>query len=330
MKKLIVSITMFIVVMYANAQQPAPVPVQNYAQSPRAYTHRHSAWTEMNISGSIDSAKRWQYQIDYQYRRMADASWTGGNTSNIFKNPYQQVVRPWIHYWIVPKRVRLSLSPLGYWITSSAPAESQLSKVDGGVDVHDRTVQPEFRICPQLTINNQFGRLTLSTRYRYEFRFIGNREKATSTFWGDLGEGYTFYPNSIGANTTSSHQGRFRWQVRAQLLLNSAKMEKNTLYLNVWNELFISMGKSTDISKALNQDRLVVLAGWKLPTKFPIRLEAGVTYQAAYNYNLNSPANNTNITYSGRNVELNTAYTVYLIFDEFHTLFKFKKDEKQL
>jgi hypothetical protein len=321
MKKLIVTITLLIAVMYANAQQPAPVPVQNYAQDPRAYTHRHSAWSEMNFTGSIDSAQRWQYQIDYQYRRMADASWTGGNTSNIFKNPYQQVVRPWIHYWVIPKKVRLSLSPIGYWMTNSAPLESQLNKVDG-VNVNDRTVQPEFRICPQITINSQLGRLLFSTRYRYEFRFIGNREKATGDFWGDLGEGYTFYPNSIGANTASSHQGRFRWQVRAQLLLNSSKMQKNTVYLNVWNELFISMGKSTDISKALNQDRLVAMVGWKLPTNFPIRLEAGVTYQAAYNYNLTSPTNNPTSTYSNRNVELNTAYTVYVIFDEFHTLFK--------
>jgi hypothetical protein len=326
MKKLIVTIAIAIAgIVCAYAQTPAPV--QDFAAHPRAYTHRHSAWTEMNFTGSIDSAQRWQYQIDYQYRRMSDASWTGGNTADIFKNPYQQVVRPWIHYWVIPKRVRLSLSPLGYWITYTGPDEGQVNKV-GGKNV-GTTVQPEFRICPQVTINNQLGRLLFSTRYRYEFRFIGNRQQQMGSFWDDLGDGYNFYPNSIGSGNGSSHQGRFRWQVRAQLLLNSSKMQRNSVYLNVWNELFIAMGKSVDITKALNQNRLVAMVGWKLPTNYPIRLEAGVTYQTVFNYNLGVPVGNPSVTYTGngqnRNVELNTAYTLYIIFDEFHTMFSKKK-----
>jgi len=328
MKKLIVTVALSIVgifVAYAQTTPPStPTPVQDFSAHPRAYTHRHSAWSEFNFNGSIDSAQRWQYQVDYQYRRMSDASWTGGNTSNIFKNSYQQVLRPWIHYWVIPKKVRLSLSPIGYWITYSGPLEGQLNKIDGGQNVGTTTVQPEFRICPQITINSQLGRLLFVNRYRYEFRFNGNREQQNASFGDDLGSGYTFYPNVLGANTASNHQGRFRWQLRAQLLLNSAKMQKNTVYLNVWNELFIAMGKDVDITKALNQDRLVAMVGWKLPTVYPIRLEAGVTYQTVFNNNLGVPANNPTVTYSNRNVELNTAYTVYVIFDEFHTLFKGK------
>ncbi|HSY62610.1 MAG TPA: DUF2490 domain-containing protein [Cytophaga sp.] len=324
MKKLIVTVALSIVGMLcAYAQAPVPTPVQNFAAHPRAYTHRHSAWSEINFTGSIDSAQRWQYQIDYQYRRMSDASWSGGNTADIFKNPYQQVLRPWIHYWVIPKRVRLSLSPLGYWITYSGPDEGQLYKVNG--QNQGTTVQPEFRICPQVTVNNQIGRLLFSNRYRYEFRFVGNRQQQSGGFFDDLGDGYSFYPNNIGSGSGSSHQGRFRWQIRAQLLLNSKKMQKNSIYLNVWNELFLAMGKSVDFSKMLNQDRLVGLVGWKLPTAYPIRLEAGVTFQTVYQYNLGVPANNPNITYGNRNVELNTAYTVYIIFDEFHTMFSKKK-----
>src|ERR1700761_8355798 len=101
-----------------NAQTSTPVPAQNLAQDPRVNTQRKSFWFETNIGGSITANKRWQYQIDYQYRRMADASYVvGGNHSNIFKDPYQQVFRPWIHYWAIPGQVRLSLSPLGYWST---------------------------------------------------------------------------------------------------------------------------------------------------------------------------------------------------------------------
>lgn len=327
MKKIIVTVALSIVGMLCAYAQTTPS--QNYADHPRVYTQRKSFWTEYNLSGSIDSLQRWQYQIDYQYRRMADASYIeGGNQGNIFKNPYQQVLRPWIHYWVIPKKLRFSLSPLGYWITWTPPQEGSVYKVDG--TDQGQAVFPEFRICPQITVNNQLGRLQFINRYRYEFRLIGNRSQST-TFFEDLGAGYSFYPNPIGSPTSSSsHQGRFRWQIRAQLLLNSPKMQKNTVYINAWNELFIGMGKHVDFNKMLNQNRTVALFGWKLPTQYPIRIEAGITYQVNFLYNIDQVPTQPTVSYGKRNVEANTAYTVYVIFDEFHTLFKGKgKKAKQ-
>ena len=103
------------------------VPVQNFGSEPRAYTQRKSFWTEFNISGTISKDKRWQYQMDYQYRSMSDASYIqGGQTGNIFKEPYQQVLRPWIHYWLIPGALRFSLSPIGYWVTWTPGVETAL------------------------------------------------------------------------------------------------------------------------------------------------------------------------------------------------------------
>ncbi|MBC7451204.1 MAG: DUF2490 domain-containing protein [Cytophagales bacterium] len=305
------------------AQTTPPAPSQSFPDHPRAYTHRKSFWTEYNINGSIDSAQRWQYQIDYQYRRMADASYIeGGSHGDIFKNPYQQVLRPWIHYWVIPKKIRFSLSPIGYWITWTPPQEGSVYPING--QNQGQTVFPEFRICPQITINNQLGRLQFINRYRYEFRLIGDRTQPT-TFWQDLGDGYNFYPNPIGSGNGSSHQGRFRWQLRAQLLLTSAKMQKNTIYLNMWNELFLGIGSHVAVNKMLNQNRTVALVGWKLPTAYPIRVEAGVTLQTNFLYNIGQVPTQPGITYNKQNVELNTAYTIYVIFDEFHTLYKNRK-----
>ena len=335
MKKLIVFIALSMTCfLSANAQ----APVQNFTNHPRAYTTRYSMWEETNVQGSIDSAQRWQYQLDLQWRRMADASWTqgmaGSNTSNIMKNPYQYVVRPWIHYWVVPKRVRFSLSPLGYWLTYTSPIEgSANSTKEGGKNV--QTVQPEFRICPQITINNQIGRLLIVNRYRYEFQFKGNRMPSTTDFWGDLGEGYSFYPNSIGQGFGSTHGGRLRWQVRAQYMFNSDKMQANTVYLNMWNELFLSMGRHTDLTKTVNQNRLVAMLGWKLPTAYPIRVEAGITFQTAFVYADKTNGTNGSYVYNqsgytgSRQVENNLAYTVYVIFDEFHTMFKKKRPQDE-
>jgi len=314
---------LLVVIVKLGYSQTTPTPVQNFTAHPRAYGHRYSMWNEENFSGSISKDKRWQYQIDYQYRRMSDADYiVGGKTSNIFKNPYQQVIRPWLHYWIKPGVVRFSLSPLGYWITWTPPDEGSVYKTKDGNNV-GKTVNPEFRICPQITTVTNIGRLQIQNRYRYEFRFIGQRVASTGS-WDDFGLGYNFAPGGAGG---SNHQGRLRLQFRAQLPINKPKIEKNTIYLNAWDELFISVGRHADYQKMLNQNRVVGLIGWKLPTEYPIKIEAGVTYQTVYLYNINAVPTQPNLTYSGRNAEINMAYTVYVIFDEFHSFIKKKKVE---
>ncbi|MFL5729873.1 MAG: DUF2490 domain-containing protein [Cytophagaceae bacterium] len=302
----------------------APTPVQGFADHPRAYTHRYSQWFEANLNGTISKDKRWQYQMDVQYRRMSDASFIeGGQHGNIFKDPYQQVYRPWIHFWIKPGAIRFSLSPIGYWATWTPPAEGALYPTS---DPNSRkSFFPEIRTCPQITLNQTIGRFQFVNRYRYEFRWIGQRH-ASSNGIQDFGYGYDFAPNgSYGSN----HQGRFRWQVRMQVLLNKPKMEKNTIYINSWNELFLGIGRHVGFQKMLNQNRSVAMIGWRLPTEVPIKIEAGVTYQMNFLYNMNQPPTDPSVTYQKQNAELNTAYTVYLIFDEFHELFKSKKKDKE-
>jgi hypothetical protein len=329
MKKLLLSLALFLAFIGSSSAQAPATPVQNFNDHPRAYAHRYSQWFEANIAGSISKDKKWQYQLDVQYRRMSDASYiVDGQHSNIFKDPYQQVYRPWIHYWIKPGAIRFSLSPIGYWITWTPPAEGAIyTSSQGNVG---KTVFPEIRTCPQITMVQNVGRFMFSNRYRYEFRWIGQRH-ASSNGIQDFGFGYDFAPNgSYGSN----HQGRFRWQTRMQVPLNSKTMEKNTIYINAWNELFLSVGRHVGFQKMLNQNRTVALIGWRLPTEFPIKIEAGVTYQANFLYNMSTPPTNSSVTYAdskgmSRNVELNTAYTVYLIFDEFHTMFKGKKKGKE-
>jgi hypothetical protein len=316
--------TLLICNLYSAAQTPAPA--QNFADNPRANTQRKSFWFETNIGGSITANKRWQYQIDYQYRRMADASYIkGGDHGNIFKDPYQQVIRPWIHFWAIPGQVRLSLSPIGYWSTRTPPAEGSIYPSPTGNT--GSTVFPEFRICPQITLNNQYGRFQVINRMRYEFRFIGNRHATSNNFFEDLDFGYSFYPNSQGQGYGSSHQGRLRWQMRIQVPLNNKKVVPGTVYINTWNELFIGLGKHVNYNKMFNQNRLVAMLGFMLPGKFPIKVESGITYQAVALYNIGAVPTQPDLTYQKQNVEYNLAYTTYLIFDEFHHIFKKKKQE---
>ena len=358
MKKILLTQLFVLTLLFAaKAQVPSSsLGPQNQANHPRAYDTRQSFWTEINVQGSITKDRRWQYQMDLQYRRMSDANnIPGGNYSNIFKNPYQQVYRPWIHYWVVPGSIRLSLSPIGYWATWTAPDEgatfknATANKAQTGVG----TFQNEFRTCPQVTFVNNTGRFTFFTRLRYEFRWQAARTADKSNDAADI---FDFNKSAWDFNTNTStpysagaagygagHKGRIRLQGRMQVLLTTKTMQKNTIYFNGWDELFIGVGRHVGYNQNLDQNRTVAMLGYKLPTEFPIRIEAGVTYQMVFNsgaaaqYTVTGPGTAGYTGTSGgapiatnatKNNELNTAYTVYVIFDEFHTLFKRKTLEQ--
>lgn len=324
----------FLVLLFAVipsfSQAPTPTPVQNFGTDPRAYVGRKSFWTEFNFSGSISKDSRWQYQMDYQYRRASDASFVkGGSQWNIFKEAQQQVFRPWIHYWAVPGTLRLSLSPIGYWITWTPTEETAVyPNRDGKTTGQD--VFPEFRICPQVTTVHNIGRVQFIQRYRYEFRFLGERRAANNNL-SDFNKGYSFAPTDIGDQSSSwygnNHAGRLRIQTRFQMPLNHAKMMNNTLYVNTWNELFIGTGKHVKNDKLLNQNRFVAMLGYRFNGDVPIKIEAGITLQTLFQYNIsNNVPTQPDVTYQKANVENNTAFTIYVIFDEFHKLFKGKKE----
>jgi len=338
MKKILLT-QLFVLTLFLGAKAQN-LTNQNLTNHPRAYDHRYSQWNEINVMGSLTADKRWQYQLDIQYRRMSDASnIPGANTSNIFKNPYQQVYRPWVHYWIVPGSIRLSLSPIGYWATWTAPDEgASFSTVQNNKGVAGvTTFQNEFRTCPQVTQVTQVGRFTFSNRIRYEFRWKAARVAAQNNDAADIfnfnSQSWDFNANTSTASSPgafgfgATHAGRIRWQARMQVLLTSKTMQKNTLYINTWNELFIGVGRHVAYNGNLDQNRTVAMLGYKLPTEFPIRVEAGVTYQMVFN---GGSAGKYLVGSTGlkQNAELNTAYTVYVIFDEFHSMFKKKKQEE--
>ena len=169
---------LFLVISPGLLKAQTPTNVQNFGVEPRAYVHRQSFWTEFNLAGTISKSGRWQYQMDYQYRRASDASFIQGGSSNPFKEIQQQVFRPWIHYWAVPKALRFSLSPIGFWITWTPGEETAAVFPNKEGDISKQSVFPEFRICPQVTSYQNFGRVQFINRLRYEFRYIGERRAA--------------------------------------------------------------------------------------------------------------------------------------------------------
>ena len=155
---------------------------QYLASHPRIYTKRHCFWFEGNLNADLSKNKRFQFQLDYQYRRTSDPSYIAGGSPNIFKDRFQTVYRPWIHYWILPGTVRFSLSPLGYWISWVSEKEAQIyAPTKGNPTTQGPVVFPEFRICPQIMTVQKFGRVEYFNRFRYEFRFVGQRTLADNS-----------------------------------------------------------------------------------------------------------------------------------------------------
>ncbi|MBI1770509.1 MAG: DUF2490 domain-containing protein [Bacteroidetes bacterium] len=304
-------------------------PVQNFGTEPRAFVHRQSFWTEFNFGGTISKNQRWQYQMDYQYRRGSDVSFIQGGSSSPFKEIQQQVFRPWVHYWAVPKVVRFSLSPVGFWVTWNPKEETSIYYNKDQV-LTGQSVFPEFRICPQVTLFQNIGRVQFVNRFRYEFRFLGQRRAADNSL-SDFGKGFDFAPTDIADQSSNfygnNHIGRIRWQTRLQIPLGKGKtkVENNTWYINTWNELFLATGPRVGNNKLLNQNRFVAMVGYKLKSAVPIKIEAGITYQTLFQYNIGTLPNDPSITYAKNNVENNVAYSIYVIFDEFHQFFKKKK-----
>jgi hypothetical protein len=225
----------------------------------------------------------------------------------------------------------LSLSPLGFWSTWTPEAESALYPTKEG-DVKGQTTFPEFRITPQVTSVHNIGRVQFIQRFRYEFRFIGERSKADGNL-SDLSKGFNFEPTNIEDQTAAkgyygqNHFSRLRWQTRLQIPLNNKTVTDKTWYINTWDELFLSFGHHVKNNKVLNQNRFVALLGYRFNGSKPIKIEGGITYQSIMQYNLDIPQTNQNVSYQNSNIENNTAFTIYVIFDEFHKLFQKKTEE---
>lgn len=291
MTKRITKISIYFILMFL------PFIGETQTTNPRDYVNNKMFWTETIINGKIKN--KWRYQLDYQYRRQAySEDFADKNHMNPFQNNFQQVIRPWIHYQASPN-VRLSLSPLGWWGTWN-PSTSATGA---------HTYQPEFRICPQVTLIQKIGRIEFSQRYRMEYRIIGTKVSySDGDKAGAFTDGYTF--------PDANRKLRFRYFVRAIIPLTHKEMSANTLYTNIFNEVFISGGKNVGNSNLLDQNRTFAGLGYRF--KKPVRIELGCLLQEAFRFN-NAKKNN---------VEQNGILQVFLIFDSLKELFKKSETQK--
>lgn len=259
----------------------------------REYVRNKMFWSEIVLTGKIKG--KFSYQLDYQYRRSADAdNVNGGDHDNLFKNAFQQVLRPWLHYQAMDV-LRLSVSPIGFWGTWGETANSLY-------------VVPENRITLQATLNQKLNRVTITHRYRYEFRFIGNRMDAADT-WN------IYHNQEFGGSDVE--KGRMRYFLRALVPINHKVISPKTFYVDAYNEIFLNVGKQVASTNLFDQNRLFVGLGYRFG--HDIRVEAGYLSQTVFRFN-NALKNN---------VDQNDVLQVLVFFDDFNGLFRRKKKEPE-
>ncbi|MES2732210.1 MAG: DUF2490 domain-containing protein [Bacteroidota bacterium] len=268
-----------------------------FGQAPRTLNVNNVFWSEVNLSGKIKG--KFGYQLDYQFRTQGESDKVRDQVMskekgmvegahgkyNIVAFPGQQVIRPWISYKLNDK-IKVSISPFGWWRTWTPTSDSSLN------------FQPEFRSTLQLALTQPLGRVTITQRYRYEFRFLG-KELPTN---GSAGDDYY-----SGMTDPGSRRGRFRYMVRAIIPLNHQKMEPKTYYIHTYNEILISIGHNVKPERILDQNRAFLGLGYKFSPA--LRVELGYLNQYIP---------------KGATSDMNNAVQLLFVVDDVNSFFKRK------
>lgn len=226
------------------------------AQSSRPNSTNNLLWTEASVEGKI--VRRFYYDVDFQYRRQADASNApGGSHYNLLKYPSEMVLRPFLTCK-VDSALSIALSPLG-WYGKWAPVQTQ-----------GLLFTPELRLVPQITYKHPLGPLHLEHRGRYEFRWGGEPHLVPNG--NDLDEGYQF--------ADANEKGRIRYRLKAARPLGKSRNQASKLAVSAYNELFISVGEQVARADRWDQNRTFLGLEYTLPGD--ITLEAGYLQQLVF------------------------------------------------
>lgn len=125
------------------------------------------------------------------------------------------------------------------------------------VDTYEYGVQPfdfrfiEHRVFQQFGSSQQFGRFYTNNRFRLEQRWLENKA---------LNDGGEFIRDQ---NDPFIFRNRVRYRFMVNIPLTRSKMENNTLFLSVANEIFVNSGREIKLN-ALDQNRLYAALGWRI------------------------------------------------------------------
>lgn len=197
---------------------PVFIATTAFAQNDRVNDHNNTNWVQFFVTKKLGSKTDWL--MEYQWRR------TDG-----FRNWQQGLFRTAIQYKLSPA---VSIAA-GY-------AEAETFSY-GDYPIAANGTFPEHRLFEQAVIKQPIGKLSLTSRFRIEQRWLGRRKPGTEREM----DGYTFLH-------------RFRYQAKLQVPLWKGKNNRQ-LYAAAADEIFIGAGKNLGVN-IFDQNRVFLITGF--------------------------------------------------------------------
>ena len=267
----------------------SPALAQVPPSTDRVYYTTLMSWFESDIL--LKLGRGFATQLDLQVRTAADQEGQlDRNTANIFENPFQFQVRPWLLYDVGATGLRFGISPMSYAATWNYYQGS-------------RTVVADARTTLQAQLSSRAGRVYLTNRLRYEFRWIGNRVPV---------DGGWSIPSEANDNlfSAANARGRIRYMLRAWIPLGRSDLAPGTWYISTFDEVFIAVGSNVPSTNILDQNRFYIGIGRQQKSR--IRWEVGYMNQVQSRYNRPPDYNN---------VDVNHILATWLFFDDLAKVF---------
>lgn len=211
-------------------------------------------------SGNHRLTDSWGIHTEYQWRR-----------NDFFQNWQQSLMRIGVDYY----GKNGAQYTLGYgWIETFPYGDQPIAKAYN-----------EHRIWQQLILKSKTKRIDFQHRYRLEQRFLENWKGTSAENF--ILDGFLF-------------RQRVRYRFLANLPLNHPEMSDNTLFLSIYDEVFLGFGDGIG-KNVLDQNRLFAALGWRFNSNLNVQVgylnqyvikgdgikqERNHTLQIGFTYNL--------------------------------------------
>jgi hypothetical protein len=175
--------------------------------------------------------EKWGYTMEAQIRR-----------TDFFLNPRQVLFRTGIDHYLSHN----TSFTAGYAFISTGPFGKQ----------SEAGVNNEQRFWQQVMMNSQTGKLSFNHRYRLEQRWV---------------ERYNMEKDELPLSQGYNYLNRFCYRLLAQFPLNQPLREKNTIFLTMFNEVFINF-ENIGRNILFDQNRAYAGLGYRFSAKSSIQI----------------------------------------------------------
>jgi len=220
-----------------------------------------------NYFGTFKVSQKFGIHTEYQFRR-----------TEIITEWQQSLLRVGVNYQLNPKiQFRLGYA----WIETFSYGEIPINGM--GKDF------TEHRLFQMATLTDKVSIVDLSHRFMLEQRWVGR------------------YSN---ANFTNEDEfpllNRFRYMFRLQIPLKGKETIDKTLYISIYDEIFIGFGDNVN-ENIFDQNRIGILLGYRFSSL--VRIEAGYLNQTLQ---LGREVNNRNVFQRNNGVVVNVNFNIDL------------------